>query len=301
MSMSASDRSFISAGVFAELLALFLAYMLGSHLVNRFGKRVFLFVLRHLFHTASVNRYLYLIFVELGFCVIVFLLRCAQKYVLTRRSRIEARAFRPGTSFATGLRTGGYMLVFIAFSLTVNTYDALSNGYALQGRGTILFSTVYFLLVGVAEESMFRGVLAGGFLEEAGSMFSAEGNRLSGRGIWCGVIFSSLLFSLAHGRSLLTGPDLGTVIQMLGAFGMGLYLAAVYYRTRNIWAAALLHGLNDIAAGLPVGVFRVSGSPGEIISGYDWGNLVIIVPFVITAVFLLRPAGMEKVREKWAK
>ena len=317
--MSASDRSFISAGVFTELLALFLAYMLGTHMVNRFGKRAVHFVFRRLFHVSSVNRYLYLLLVELGFCVIVFLLRSVHKFIRSRRRRVEARAFLPGTSLAASFRTGGYLLAFIALSLVVNTFDAVTNGYALQGRGTILYSVVYFLLVGLAEEGMFRGVLAGGFLEEAGSassvVSSVDGvqrlpeekplstgrDHLSDRTIWCGVIFSSVLFSLAHGRSLLTGPDFGTVIQMIGAFCMGLYLAAVYYRTRNIWAVALLHGLNDIAAGLFVTIFRVEESLGGVVAGYSWGNLIPIVPFVIVAVFLLRPAGMEKIREMWCQ
>lgn len=103
----------------------------------------------------------------------------------------------------------------------------------------------YFVLcitIGWFEESLFRGVSFEGFLRKTGK---------SRKGIWFAVILSSLIFGAVHVHSYIMGGNydlIGSsqaILKTLQTGVMGLLLAAIYLKTKNIWAIALVHTLND--------------------------------------------------------
>jgi membrane protease YdiL (CAAX protease family) len=82
-----------------------------------------------------------------------------------------------------------------------------------------------FLLVGlvvpVAEEIFFRGVIY---------------NFLRARlGVWVAILFSSLIFAIAHG-DLAVGTS---------AFVIGIAIAWVYEKSGSLWTAILIHAANN--------------------------------------------------------
>lgn len=78
------------------------------------------------------------------------------------------------------------------------------------------------LLAPIFEEILFRGIILRGMLQKGISpIFS--------------IFFSSLLFGLAH-----LNPW-----QFLGAGFFGGLIGFVYYRTKSLWLAIFLHGLNN--------------------------------------------------------
>ena len=189
--------------------------------------------------------------------------------------------------FYRGLITGGYMLFISLLSIVLSLIDA--EGF--NSKGTILFSTLYFILVGVNEELIFRGIMADlllrGILGKAGKSSSdnAAGRR---RTVILAAVLSSIIFSLAHFSNMQYADAFGVTVQMAGAFLMGMVLTVVYYRTRNIYSVMILHAVNDIAGAFAVTVLRSEESIACVISSYGVGELLMLIPYVIVLIVILR-------------
>ena len=143
---------------------------------------------------------------------LVILGRTGKMYLLCRR----------GSGFFNGLLVGMYPLVLIGYSL----YTKLMFGMPEDGRLQPAFSIFSFFLsmalVGVAEEFIFRGVIAQSLLERFGT----------GRaGVWKACLLSGLLFGAAHLTNLLSSAPFGVLMQCVFAASLGTLFAAIYFRT----------------------------------------------------------------------
>lgn len=133
-------------------------------------------------------------------------------------------------------------------------------------------------LVGVAEEFIFRGVIAQSLLERFGT----------GRaGVWKACLLSGLLFGAAHLTNLLSSAPFGVLMQCVFAASLGTLFAAIYFRTGNLWVTVFLHGAMDIASMLVGGLYGTE-DVAESISGYDASMMLSILIYLIPTLFLLR-------------
>jgi membrane protease YdiL (CAAX protease family) len=186
---------------------------------------------------------------------LVILGRTGKMYLLRRR----------GSGFFNGLLVGMYPLVLIGYSL----YTKLMFGMPEDGRLQPAFSIFSFFLsmalVGVAEEFIFRGVIAQSLLERFGT----------GRaGVWKACLLSGLLFGAAHLTNLLSSAPFGVLMQCVFAASLGTLFAAIYFRTGNLWVT------EDVA---------------ESISGYDASMMLSILIYLIPTLFLLRKKKIGEV------
>ena len=101
---------------------------------------------------------------------------------------------------------------------------------------------VLLLIVGgvmapIAEEVFFRGILMQRWAQRWGTLG--------------GAVASSALFALLHQ-------------EWLGRFAAGMLLAALYLRTRRLWAPIVAHALTNILVLAPMGIYRLlHASPPE--------------------------------------
>ena len=93
----------------------------------------------------------------------------------------------------------------------------------------------------------------------------------------------------------------GVLVQMLGAFLMGMVLVAVYYRTANIYAVIILHAVNDIAAAMPVTILRSEQTISDMISGYGIKDVLLLLPYIAVLFVILRPAKTESIWKRWTQ
>lgn len=77
------------------------------------------------------------------------------------------------------------------------------------------------------EEILFRGLIMGGLLESFRP--------------WSAIFIQALLFGAAH----------MSLFQSTFAFVIGIFLGAVYYRTRNLKTVILMHGVFNLSAAIP--------------------------------------------------
>lgn len=211
--------------------------------------------------------------------------------------------FRRRLSFWRGVFVGSYMFLYSvigfvsAFSGTISSVSGadgasgLSAASVFQDRNTILFSVVYFILVGITEELVFRGLTADLLIQFFFQKYPGK------KPVIPAVIISGLIFSAAHSVNLYVADASGVLIQMIAAFFLGMLLTAIYYRTANIYVVMFLHILNDVAAAVPVTILKSDMSITDVISGYGPEALIMLIPYIIVLVFLLRPRKLAEIRQ----
>jgi len=99
---------------------------------------------------------------------------------------------------------------------------------------TVAFIGFTTLLVGLGEETMFRGVLLHAFLREGGALRA--------------MLISTAGFSLLHAVSFLAGQSgAGTVVQLAYTFLWGFMFAPLMLRVNSLWPLIIVHWLWNFA------------------------------------------------------
>ncbi len=198
-----------------------------------------------------------------------------------------------GCGFWHGLQVGLYPLTLISIAAIANLNIAMDESAARAPWYRAAAFLTAMLCVGLAEELPFRGLIAGTLLEHYGT----------GRaGIWKATILSGVLFGAAHAVNVLGAAPLGVLIQVVVASVLGMLMAAIYFRTGNLWVTIFLHGYMDFASLLGTGLF-VGGPAGDTvadtISSYGLINLTPVITYGIPVLFLLRKKKLPEIRALW--
>ena len=229
----------------------------------------------------TMDTYLYSTLQELAGAVVMVL-------VLKKTGRAGI-LFRRGSGFFNGLLVGMYPLVLIGYSFFASLMFQRPENTPLLPLGRILTFLLSMMMVGVAEEFAFRGVIAQTLLEHYGT---------SRGGIWKACIVSGLLFGAAHLTNILGSAPFGVLMQCLFAAALGTLFAAIYFRTGNIWVTVFLHGMMDISSMLIGGLYGTT-TLAESVSGYDLSMLYSVALYLIPMAFLLRKKKLPEVQLYW--
>ena len=210
-------------------------------------------------------------------------------WLLLRRTGRQGLLGRRGSGFFNGLLVGMYPLVFIGY----NTFGSLllgrpENG-TLQPAVRICTFLANMAMVGVAEEFIFRGVIAQTLLEHFGT---------SRAGVWKACLLSGVLFGAAHLTNILGSAPFGVLMQCAFSASLGALFAAIYFRTGNLWVTVFLHGAMDIASMLIGGLYGTT-TLSESVSGYDASMLLTVVVYLLPVAFLLRKKKLPEVQLYW--
>ena len=208
----------------------------------------------------------------------LFLARTGKSGLLRRR----------GSGFFNGLLVGLYPITLIGY----NAYNTLLFGRP-EGDMLPAWHVVWFLIgmtsVGVAEEFLFRGVIAQTLLEHFGT---------SRAGVWKACLLSGVLFGAAHLTNLSSSAPFGVLMQCAFSASLGALFAAIYFRTGNLWVTVVLHGAMDIASMLIGGLYGTT-TLSESVSGYDASMLLTVVVYLLPVAFLLRKKKLPEVQLYW--
>ena len=230
---------------------------------------------------SGLDTYLYSALQELvGVLVaVLFLARTGRTGLLRRR----------GSGFFNGLLVGMYPLVFIGYTAFGSLVLGRPENGVLQPAARICTFLVSMAMVGVAEEFLFRGVVAETLLEHFGT---------SRTGVWKACLLSGVLFGAAHLTNILGSAVFGVLMQCVFAASLGTLFAAVYFRTGNIWVTVFLHGAMDITSMLIGGLYGTT-TVAEAVSGYDASMLLSVLLYLIPPAFLLRKKKLPEVQLYW--
>lgn len=208
----------------------------------------------------------------------------------------------------------GYVILnsmgFLVMSLIMGSVLLLSNieeQVPLNDNPVLGLIIVFlmFISVGLFEELAFRAVINDAIIykfREKKYVFVLS------------AVVSSLVFGAAHivgecdaTSAIAWGQAVAKTLES-GVFGLALLI--LYWKTRNIWACGVAHGLFDFFAGYTEGLFvpmKTSGS-SYINTGED-GLKILITYFAIAAInvvltFLVwkkvgKTIDFEKIRREW--
>ena len=213
----------------------------------------------------------------LGALVAVFFLKKTDNLGLLRRR---------GSGFFNGILVGMFPFAMICYTLYGKLLFGMPTDRPLRTGWQIAWYFIGMFTVGVAEEFLFRGVIAQTLLEHFGT---------SRGGIWKACLLSGVLFGCAHLTNLFNSAPLGVLMQCVFATSLGVLYGAIYFRTGNLWVTVFLHGGMDILSMLMGGLYGTE-TVAESVSGYDITMLSSVLVYLIPAAFLLRKKKIGEVR-----
>ena len=208
--------------------------------------------------------------------------------LLARTGRLDLLR-RRGCGFLNGLLVGMYPLVFIGYNAFGSLVLGRPENGVLQPAARICTFLVSMAMVGVAEEFIFRGVIAQTLLEHFGT---------SRAGVWKACLLSGVLFGAAHLTNILSSAPFGVLMQCVFAASLGTLFAAIYFRTGNLWVTVFLHGAMDISSMLIGGLYGTT-TVADAVSGYDASMLLSVLLYLIPTAVLLRKKKLPEVQLYW--
>ena len=210
-------------------------------------------------------------------------------WLLLRRTGRQGLLGRRGSGFFNGLLVGMYPLVFIGYNAFGSLVLGRPENGVLQPAARICTFLVSMAMVGVAEEFIFRGVIAQTLLEHFGT---------SRAGVWKACLLSGVLFGAAHLTNILSSAPFGVLMQCVFAASLGTLFAAIYFRTGNLWVTVFLHGAMDISSMLIGGLYGTT-TVADAVSGYDASMLLSVLLYLIPTAVLLRKKKLPEVQLYW--
>jgi membrane protease YdiL (CAAX protease family) len=162
-----------------------------------------------------------------------------------RRERFTSRlALRPVNlaEVGAGFALGGAMLTsVVAWLWARGWYRTKGLDLSPSAVGSFAIFVLAFLVVGVAEEILSRGLLFRWIEDRAGS--------------WAALVGSSVVFAVAHGPN----PH-ASLVAIAGLVVAGLMFAAIFAWRRTLWLVIGIHWAWNLFEG-PVWGTPVSGQP----------------------------------------
>ena len=166
--------------------------------------------------------------------------------------------------------------VFGIFSLVMSLGTGLPMRENIPKEILILF--LMFISVGLFEELAFRAVINDAIIYKFRN--------------WKYVfVLSAVVSSIVFGAAHVLGFDVTSRLAWMQAVGktlsagvFGLALLIMYWKTRNIWACGVVHGLYDFLAAINMGVFKMPEEAHRSYIAEDAAAVPVIVLYSVLTI-----------------
>ena len=194
-------------------------------------------------------------------------------------------------------------LISNIFVLTIRVIETYQNPFRRLHDDWWCKALVFLalaLMIGLFEEGLFRGIIVNGLVKVMPKTKA---------GLYKAIIISSILFGFVHIMWYLLDAEyysLSGIVQMMMSIfkigSIGMLLASIYFKTKNIWACILLHAMIDFI------LFLINPLTGGVVShsyvekGVSESALVISalvtaivsIPNAIIAIRIMRKLNPEE-------
>ncbi len=141
----------------------------------------------------------------------------------------------------------GLCISFVMILYIIENFISASNTDSVKNYAQITFVNLLLCFLSNMSVGLFEEVLL------RGTVLNIMNEQWKSRkyGTYWAVFLSSFLFGVAHFINYFNGKAYmnPTIAQVFYATFIGLFMAAVYLRSKNIWVVIILHGLFDFAPG----------------------------------------------------
>ena len=170
----------------------------------------------------------------------------------------------------------------ITYTLVMLLGFSNNSGNQLISTPEIICSGLNWVLIGVAEEGLFRGIV----YEQFADIFG----RTTRKGVYLSIVSSSVVFGLCHLTNLFApGISVAAVmLQVASAMAIGMVLCAIKFRAQgSIWPSIILHAFID-ASGFILGGMLWGGTEVDSVNDLDSRGILMIPILIGLAIFLMR-------------
>ena len=181
----------------------------------------------------------------------------------------------------------GWFFILVGIISFVLGFDFSKLGSIESKTWAVLLPfTVTTLLVGITEEFLCRGIIVNIFLKKWNSPRMA-------------VLVSSAIFGAAHITQFISAPGrpFGTAVSIVLGFAAGVLFAAVYLRSKNIWAVFFLHTIFDWLSNVPPVLLRPTVELTDISLSGAIIEIVLAAAFFFIGMFLMRKRAKSNLNQ----
>lgn len=174
--------------------------------------------------------------------------------------------------FGQGLRKYGVSCI-LAFAVPCCAFaiGLFPFNYTPTVQKVLVEGIIYYIGVGVIEEFFCRGLLQNAIKNTFKQSRHAE---------LIAVLGASLIFGAGHIFGMIGMPLHLIACKLAWAVGLGVYLGAIYAKTKNLWLAAFFHFVIDLC-GLPFCFSTQKIYPTT-------SSIVVLIVFVLLGIYGIR-------------
>ncbi len=202
----------------------------------------------------------------------------------------------------SGILIFGAVMGALGIVTIIVNHSQFTNDWLLQ----IVLAFLAFLGVGLFEELAFRAVINDGFIYQFRDkkwVFAVS------------AVIGSLFFGFVHvmGEDISTIPAFLQVVMKTISTGIwGMCILVLYWKTRNIWACGLIHGIYDFStqvwgfitvsepkSGASSGYVREGADGVTAIVTYVIQAIVMLIIFLVLRKKILKTIDFEEIRKNW--
>jgi len=190
-----------------------------------------------------------------------------------------------------GLKLGWLAYIFAGLLFSLNYMGQDKTLFVSPNPLHVLIVLFSALTTGLLEEILVRGFVLNAINVKL--LGVKDGSKKA-------MLWSSAIFALAHFFNLVMNPNfLPVFANVIQAFMLGLYLAAIYVLSKNLIAPSIIHGLIDFASFIfyailsPEALSKMmsstqAGASGNLTVATFLVQIAITVPFLIAALLMMR-------------
>lgn len=198
---------------------------------------------------------------------------------------------------------GIFPLIFNSIVLTISVVETYQNPFRRLHDDWWCKALIFLalaLMIGLFEEGLFRGIIANGLVKMMPKTKA---------GLYKAIIISSILFGFVHIVWYLLDIEyftLSSIVQMMISIFrigcIGMLLAAIYYKTKNIWACILLHAMidfilflnNPLTGGVVSHSYVDKGVHENALLMLALVTAIISIPNLVIAILIMRKLDPEE-------
>ena len=214
-------------------------------------------------------------------------------------------------TFESSYKNTGYVLKYFSAFLIISLIQGvllllgnIQSSTMVDNPVTGLLNTfLFFISVGLFEELLFRAVINDAILYELRDKKNV-------------FIIIALVSSLVFGAIHTVDVDVTSLTAWALAIGKTLETAVfgfasliLYWKTRNIWACGIAHGLYDFLTAFSTGIFQSAQETSSYVAVNDNSSYSLIMYGVRTVIALIityiiwkkvsKKIDFEKIRKEW--
>lgn len=154
-------------------------------------------------------------------------------------------------NFFNGIILGGFLFIVTIINFLFLINDLSEYPIIVPSIYLIVIVSIEQVFIGIFEEFLFRGLILNTLLEKM------KNNHLKSK--IAAIVISSVLFGVVHFLNLFNDSNTlnDCFVDVCFATFIGIFLGALYLRTKNIWVVVFYHALVDLVSDLPVIFYEI--------------------------------------------